>query len=127
VVDGVNDIERTLLRLGHEPIKTKAGLWKCGHCDSVYDNNLPAFHNMGGMARVYLCRSGPLVRLLDRNILDREKEAEAAYETLRDRFAMAALTGLLSDPNLHGKASTAKMIPVIAYELADTMLEARKK
>lgn len=41
--------------------------------------------------------------------------------TLRDRFAMAALTGLLADPNEDGK-DVAKR----AYGFADAMLEARK-
>lgn len=41
--------------------------------------------------------------------------------TLRDRFAMAALTGLLADPSEDGKGVATR-----AYGFADAMLEARK-
>ena len=44
-------------------------------------------------------------------------------ETMRDRFAMAALTGLLACPNAPYSSTYATK----AYELADAMLEARKK
>jgi len=43
--------------------------------------------------------------------------------TLRDQFAMAALTGMLSDP--HGDSY--QKLPTKAYVLADAMLEARKE
>ena len=42
--------------------------------------------------------------------------------TVRDHFAMAALTGSLSS----GSNGTAKQIAEWAYELADAMMEARK-
>ena len=42
--------------------------------------------------------------------------------TLRDQFAMAALTGLISETEAHAWHK----IPTVAYELADLMLEARK-
>ena len=42
--------------------------------------------------------------------------------TLRDQFAMAAFTGLLSDPQVQAHKTTAKL----AYEMADFMMEARK-
>lgn len=56
---------------------------------------------------------------------DEAAEAGTPVETLRDRFAMAALTGLLADPgptqwNLGTCAAC-------AYELADLMLAARGK
>lgn len=41
--------------------------------------------------------------------------------TLRDEFAMAALSGLLADPNV-----IAKGIAKTSYEIADDMLKARK-
>jgi hypothetical protein len=42
--------------------------------------------------------------------------------TLRDQFAMAAMTGLLSDPSSSGPDGAA----MVAYKYADAMLEARK-
>ena len=42
--------------------------------------------------------------------------------TLRDEFAMAALTGLISDPN----GADYQVAPKKAYQLADLMMEARK-
>ena len=44
-------------------------------------------------------------------------------ETLRDRFAMAALNGLLSQPTVPLPEIVAKL----SYQFADFMLEARKK
>lgn len=43
-------------------------------------------------------------------------------ETMRDRFAMAALTGLVAS----GKYIHAKSTASISYEIADAMMEARK-
>lgn len=43
--------------------------------------------------------------------------------TLRDQFAMAALTGLLADPECGAWAKVAEY----AYTMADLMLEARKE
>jgi len=53
------------------------------------------------------------------------KEVEDAWDNkiLRDQFAAAALTGLLSEI----EAYAWHKIPTIAYELADAMLEARKE
>jgi hypothetical protein len=42
--------------------------------------------------------------------------------SLRDRFAMAALTGLLADGHALNEVTSEK-----AYQMADLMLEARKK
>jgi len=42
--------------------------------------------------------------------------------TLRDQFAMAALTGLIADPN----GADYQLAPKKAYQLADLMMEARK-
>jgi hypothetical protein len=47
-----------------------------------------------------------------------ENECKAMRETLRDRFAMAALTGLV--------AREEPFLAEQAYEIADQMLEARK-
>ena len=56
-----------------------------------------------------------------------ELEAEIArlkeaQPTLRDQFAMAALTGILSDPELN---QPMHHLVKIAYNYADAMLEAR--
>lgn len=67
----------------------------------------------------------------ERQVRFLERELAAARETLRDRFAMAALTGLLGK---HGDAGWCEngevtSIPGAAetvYEYADAMLEARK-
>jgi len=44
-------------------------------------------------------------------------------KTLRDEFAMAALTGWLSDPSACDRQTTAK----ICYEFADAMMKERTK
>lgn len=49
---------------------------------------------------------------------------------LRDQFAMAALTGLITTPPLHNGASAIldeKILAKQSYIMADAMLEARKK
>lgn len=43
-------------------------------------------------------------------------------ETMRDRFAMAALQGMLSDTSLRGDA---ELFAANAYKMADAMLAAR--
>jgi hypothetical protein len=43
--------------------------------------------------------------------------------TLRDQFAMAALTGMIADPS----GVDYRSVPRKAYEMADAMLEARKE
>lgn len=57
--------------------------------------------------------------------LDEQEEYE---ERLRDEFAMAALTGMLANPDVEIKDSdVAKCFSVSAYQFADVMLEARKE
>jgi hypothetical protein len=46
--------------------------------------------------------------------------------TLRDQFAMAALTSLLSSPSSIGEGTPA-LAAKLAYRFADAMLEARKE
>ena len=47
--------------------------------------------------------------------------------TLRDEFAMAALTGLLLRNDRTGDAEWDKIFSAYAYEIADAMLEARRE
>ena len=46
-------------------------------------------------------------------------------KTLRDEFAMAALSGIIATPNL--QTTDVKILAGAAYGLADAMMEARKK
>ena len=55
-----------------------------------------------------------------------ERELAAARETLRDRFAMAALTGALANCEMTAPACYAKSIAEDCYIIADAMQEARK-
>lgn len=57
---------------------------------------------------------------------DDSKEVEHLVElvNLRDKFAMAALTGLIASPMRHGEA---EVYAVSAYRFADAMLAQRKK
>jgi hypothetical protein len=50
-------------------------------------------------------------------------KATVTEKTLRDEFAMAALAGMASDPELNPICSR---VAEHAYRLADAMLEARK-
>jgi len=54
--------------------------------------------------------------------------AAITHKTLRDQFAMAALTGILMNDNL--LPGNTELIPYLAtgraYEIADAMMEARK-
>ena len=52
----------------------------------------------------------------------------ASAVTLRDRFAMAALTGLCADPNSgHDDRSTVEQMATWCYDIADAMLASRGK
>jgi hypothetical protein len=61
-----------------------------------------------------------------------EEHEQLAMETLRDRFAMAALTGILANArhleaiSLSGQTSV-KSQTQLAYRFADAMLEERRK
>lgn len=46
-------------------------------------------------------------------------------ETLRDRFAMAALAGLIGRDRLR-RGTTNEQAAAVAYSIADAMMEARK-
>jgi hypothetical protein len=59
---------------------------------------------------------------------DRARAAIAAqYPTLRDQFAMAALTGMLSTDDRTADGNYSIFYARLAYEVADAMLEARKE
>ena len=45
--------------------------------------------------------------------------------SLRDRFAMAALTGMLADPGIQVGGSIDKITAKLCYGLADAMMQAR--
>ena len=49
------------------------------------------------------------------------------YATLRDRFAMAALTGMQANPHFDEGLATPEQRARVAYIDADAMLEARNK
>lgn len=55
--------------------------------------------------------------------------AEADRIALRDKFAMAALTGMLADPEgtVYSDNDTRNLIAKRAYALADAMLRARQE
>jgi len=50
------------------------------------------------------------------------KEQENSQLTMRDQFAMAALTGLLADPNVVVEGTAE-----LAFKISDKCVEARKK
>ena len=52
----------------------------------------------------------------------RVHEHPEPQKTLRDEFAMAAMTGLLADPQVCADEKTARL----AYRVADFMLKARE-
>ena len=54
---------------------------------------------------------------------DIERARKQARAELRDRFAMAALTGLLADPE--SSMESLDWIAKVAYEYADAMMKAR--
>ena len=59
--------------------------------------------------------------MLETNIKNLERENRELRITLRDQFAMAALTGLISENGF-----TAYSFAVDAYEMADHMIKARQ-
>lgn len=76
----------------------------------------------------------PHYGMLHLHLPDEKPVPPKEERTLRDEFAMAALTGLfLSDEmaraavNPGGTRTTAKEFSIAAYAAADAMMEARKK
>lgn len=57
--------------------------------------------------------------------MSRHAEMQAAYERLRDEFAMAALTSMLSTPQSLTEV-TAKIAADWSYKVADAMMKARE-
>lgn len=67
-----------------------------------------------------MCAS--VLREMHPQVVEAEQAAKQARAELRDRFAMAALTGMLADSKLRGpQADFARD----AYQMADAMLKAR--
>ena len=60
----------------------------------------------------------------DNNVFDRDGMCEECHYTLRDKFAAAALTGLLRERHLVGNFN---ILTNYAFGIADAMLEAREK
>lgn len=65
---------------------------------------------------------------LEAKIAGLENEVRQFKETLRDRFAMAALPALIqvSDSLYIDSDDAMKGMTIMAYQVADAMLEARK-
>jgi len=66
--------------------------------------------------------------IYERQVRVLEKELAASRETLRDRFAMAALTGYLASFEPTEEPSEyASSIAIDCFRLADVMMEVREK
>lgn len=66
--------------------------------------------------------------MLAAQVLNLERELAAAREILRDRFAMAALTGYLASfEPMEEPSEYATSIALDCYRLADVMMEVRQK
>lgn len=67
------------------------------------------------------------IDMLECQVRNQERELAAARETLRDQFAMAALTGYLASfEPMDEPSEYASSIAIDCYRLADAMMEARK-
>lgn len=60
--------------------------------------------------------------MLEKHFIDLQEENERLRMTLRDQFAMAALTGLLAD---YERSGSFKEHSHDSYRMADAMMEAR--
>lgn len=67
------------------------------------------------------------INMLECQVRNLDRELAASRETLRDRFAMAALTGYLASfEPMDEPSEYATSIAIDCYRLADACLEARK-
>lgn len=106
-----------------------------GLLDPETQGALMAHKENGGTLQVWSCRLGwqpyPLADLSKAGVFRAAPgsvtpaPAPEPVETLRDRFAMAALTGMLSNPT--GGYGWVGADVREAYACADAMLKARKK
>lgn len=87
----------------------------CQYCGVTY-----------GIAEIHNCvaKQEALRKRKEESISYLEKELSKAQITLRDQFAMAALTGMCSSLNFINGQSTEAMCAV-AYDYADVMLRVR--
>lgn len=74
----------------------------------------------GQMTLSDLCAARFMLRSAIRELLSVDERIAAAHEGMRDRFAMAALTGICARDNYTSQASARE-----AYEAADAMMQAR--
>ena len=65
-----------------------------------------------------------VLREMHPHVVEAEQAGKAARAELRDRFAMAALTGLLADHTMQQLSVT--QFADLSYEYADAMLKARR-
>lgn len=68
------------------------------------------------------------IRGLEGRLKEEKDKAKLAKEDLRDRFAMAALTGYLAwSPETNNRLGEPHETAELMFKIADAMLEARKK
>jgi hypothetical protein len=126
------------LNEGHEEFfkwfKTRAR-WVLFHAGITSMEDLEAVRDMD-LLKLPNCGSGTVshIRAVQQRLKD-YSDADASLETLRDKFAMAALTGILVSPDFKalgrirdddGRDYT-RIVADMAYENADAMMEARKQ
>ena len=102
---------------GECPVKGHAGVYVTLRNGSEFLMNRPA--------TCWWEHDGCELDILRYRVVDdeAEREPDTPAKTLRDEFAMAALTGLLA----HASGEDPRRCPAMAYVLADAMLTARKE
>lgn len=106
IISNLIDLNETTQRIGKELESEHGGSWELENSDTGYYNP---------MYRGYECS------FVFRQYIEEEKELP---KSLRDEFAMAALQGLLANPQ--GKAGHWKEAAKGAYKAADAMMKERQ-